>query len=144
MFSCGSHNGFISTINAVLSFQLLFLCFHFYSTVLSLGQAFARRRNVCSCCSPTPRGGCRRFAAQHHVTGSACQQQNPAPHQPRDRAGNPRCVHIPSEQRQCLRAEGTQHSNTLREGRPSGRTGPGKKPLSPAETMDVRDPTQEQ
>lgn len=41
MFSCGSHNGFISTINAVLSFQLLFLCFHFYSTVLSLGQAFA-------------------------------------------------------------------------------------------------------
>lgn len=38
MFSCGSHTGFISTINAVLSFQLLFLCFHFYSTVLSLGQ----------------------------------------------------------------------------------------------------------
>lgn len=59
MFSCGSHNGFISTINAVLSFQLLFLCFHFYSTVLSLGQAFARRRNVCSCCSPTPLGGVR-------------------------------------------------------------------------------------
>lgn len=38
MFSCWSHTGFISTINAVLSFQLLFLCFHFYSTVLSLGQ----------------------------------------------------------------------------------------------------------
>lgn len=52
MFSCGSHNGFISTINAVLSFQLLFLCFHFYSTVLSLGQAFAQRRNVGRCALP--------------------------------------------------------------------------------------------
>lgn len=59
MFSCGSHNGFISTINAVLSFQLLFLCFHFYSTVLSLGQAFAGGGAWGSAAVPHDRATCQ-------------------------------------------------------------------------------------
>lgn len=67
MFSCGSHNGFISTINAVLSFQLLFLCFHFYSTVLSLGQAFAGRRNV-GRCAPPARAAAAGALQRCHVT----------------------------------------------------------------------------
>lgn len=65
MFSCGSHNGFISTINAVLSFQLLFLCFHFYSTVLSLGHAFLEGGTLAV--AAPPRRGRRRFAAQRRV-----------------------------------------------------------------------------
>lgn len=70
MFSCGSHNGFISTINAVLSFQLLFLCFHFYSTVLGLGQPLASRRNVCSCYFPiTVWNSSMWFITYDHATG---------------------------------------------------------------------------
>lgn len=76
MFSCGSHNGFISTINAVLSFQLLFLCFHFYSTVLSLGQAFAGGGAWGSAAVPQTEPRAKGSLACH---GNPMQSQPPLP-----------------------------------------------------------------
>lgn len=112
MFSCGSHNGFISTINAVLSFQLLFLCFHFYSTVLSLGQAFAG-------------GGAWGSAAVPHDRAT-CQGQ---PGLPRE---------LPQPQTP-LHDENSA-LNTLRESRASCQAGPGKA-QSPAKVLDLMEQT---
>jgi len=85
---------------------------------------------------PRPAPRLSEVAAQHHVTGSACQQQHPAPHQLRTGTETPRASIFPASKASVctLRVLGTQV--------PAERQGREQTP-SPAKARDATEPNRE-